>query len=1097
LVALVTGIAPLKAQAQGTENLAALRVQVGLLYGQGKFAAATPIAEHYVALARERHGEEHEEFATAISWLALLYGAQARYTEAGPLYRRTVSIFEKALGPDHPDVGTALNNLAGIYQNQGRYGEAEPLYRRSLAIAEKSLGPEHPDVGTPLNNLAELYRQQGRYGEAEPLYRRSLAVREKSLGRDDPLVAISLNNLALLYESQGRYGEAEPLCRRSLAIREKALGPDHLDVGTSLNNLAGLYRVQGRYAEAEPLYRRSFAIREKRLGPNHPAVGVSLNSLAELYRAQGRDAEAEQLYRRSLAITEKALGLEHPNVSLSLNGLAALYESQDRYAEAEPLYRRTIAIVGKTAPGHPDVATALNNLAVLYDRQGHNGEAERLYQRSLAIREKALGADHPSVGQSLNGLAALHTRLGRYGEAEPLYRRSLVIREKALGPDHPNVATTLNNLAVFYLAQRDWASAADYWRRSTNIAVRRAKRGADDVGQALTGKRKGEVEQQSGRFSGLVKVAHRLASQGRGDPATLLREMFQTAQWAQASEAAASLAQMAARGAKGDTALSRLVRDRQDLVGEWQRRDGARNLAVSQAPDRRDRAAEDADFARMAAIDARIAEIDRRLASDFPDYAALARPEPLSVEQVQIELRADEALILLIDTPEWQPMQEETFIWIVTKSDVRWLRSDLGTSALTRKVAALRCGLDEEEWATASKAVACGKRLAVTDQPASSAPLPFDLTIAHELYRALLGEAEDMIRGKRLLLVPSGPLTSIPFHVLVTKPANAARPTNFGGYRDVAWLGRTQALTVLPAVSSLKALRQHASRGVKPSDDYIGYGNPVLKGDGVSCRPAKVPDACPDQTRGPAASGEGRATIRGRGGRRSANLGDVFSKGGSNAAVLEHVRALCPLPDSAYEIKCVAKRFRATASQIRLDRAAHEADIKALNAGGALARYRVVHFATHGLLAGDVEVMTKRQGEPALVLTPPDTPKDRDDDGLLTASEVAELKLNADWVVLSACNTAAGDRLGAEALSGLARAFFYAGAKALLVSHWPVYSDAAVRLTTAAFAHLDRDARGRAEALQRAMMGLMEDPSQEDNAHPAVWAPFVVIGEGK
>ena len=100
--------------------------------------------------------------------------------------------------------------------------------------------------------------------------------------------------------------------------------------------------------------------------------------------------------------------------------------------------------------------------------------------------------------------------------------------------------------------------------------------------------------------------------------------------------------------------------------------------------------------------------------------------------------------------------------------------------------------------------------------------------------------------------------------------------------------------------------------------------------------------------------------------------------------------------------------------------------------------------ATHGLVAGDV----KGIGEPALVLTIPATPT-ADDDGLLTASEVAQLKLNADWVVLSACNTMAGDRPGAEALSGLARAFFYAGSRALLVSHWTVESNAAARLSIA------------------------------------------------
>ena len=131
-----------------------------------------------------------------------------------------------------------------------------------------------------------------------------------------------------------------------------------------------------------------------------------------------------------------------------------------------------------------------------------------------------------------------------------------------------------------------------------------------------------------------------------------------------------------------------------------------------------------------------------------------------------------------------------------------------------------------------------------------------------------------------------------------------------------------------------------------------------------------------------------------------------------------------------------------------------------------LADYRVIYFATYGLVAGDV----KGLAEPSLALTIPAQPTE-EDDGLLTASEIARLKLNADWVVLSACNTIAGDKPGAEALSGLARAFFYAGARALLVSHWAVESNAATRLTTQTFDILARNpGLGRAEALRRAML---------------------------
>ena len=157
-----------------------------------------------------------------------------------------------------------------------------------------------------------------------------------------------------------------------------------------------------------------------------------------------------------------------------------------------------------------------------------------------------------------------------------------------------------------------------------------------------------------------------------------------------------------------------------------------------------------------------------------------------------------------------------------------------------------------------------------------------------------------------------------------------------------------------------------------------------------------------------------------------------------------------------------------------------------------LSEKRVLAFATHGLMSGEMSGLA----EPALVFTPPDEATD-EDDGLLTASEAALLKLNADWVILSACNTAAADEPGADGLSGLARSFFYAGARSMLVSHWPVRDDAAARLTTTAITLQDQNPDlGRAEALRRSMMVLMNDMSDPSLAHPSAWAPFVIVGEG-
>ena len=509
-------------------------------------------------------------------------------------------------------------------------------------------------------------------------------------------------------------------------------------------------------------------------------------------------------------------------------------------------------------------------------------------------------------------------------------------------------------------------------------------------------------------------------------------------------------------------------------MAEWQKLDGLRNQWLGLPPDKRDAKTEADKRGRLAAIDARIAEIDKELAAKFPDYAALTSLAPLTVEEVQALLHEDEALVLVLDTKHWKTTPEETFIWGVTKADVRWVRSDLGAAALTREVWALRCGLDEAAWEGPRCAELTGQSYTEADRNAGK-PLPFDHARAHNLYKALFGQVEDLIKGRHLLLVPSGPLTQLPFQVLVTAP-----PAN-GGNKSAAWLIRDHALTVLPAVSSLKALRQvaHPSAASKP---MIGFGNPLLDGSGPAyaslaqrARNNKTCAAISNVQIASAAEPRGVSLIKKRGG----------------FADIAFLRQQVPLPETADELCAVARDVGADPDEIRLGAHATEREVKRLSQAGQLAQYRIVHFATHGALASQLS----GNAEPGLILTPPAAPSE-EDDGYLTASEIAALKLDADWVILSACNTAAGGAQGAEALSGLARAFIYAQARALLVSHWEVNSDAAVKLITGAISRLAADkSMGRAEALRQSMAALI-DKGEPQEAHPGFWAPFVVVGEG-
>jgi hypothetical protein len=307
------------------------------------------------------------------------------------------------------------------------------------------------------------------------------------------------------------------------------------------------------------------------------------------------------------------------------------------------------------------------------------------------------------------------------------------------------VAASLSNLAVLARNQNDWAAAADYWRRSTEIIQHRAERGlAGGRGEAFGG----EAQRSKVDFLELVKVVHRLTGPGGLSPSgAVVPEMFEKAQWAQGSEAATSLAQMAARSAKGSTDLSALVREQQDLLTERQVQEKRLIDFKGMVPAKRNANAEQAISDRLKAIDSRVAEIDRRLARDFPEYSALASPAPVSVREVQAHLGAEEALVLFLPTYAGKPLPEETFIWVVTKLDVRWARSDLGTKALTREVIALRCGLDAAEWYSAGPDK-CAKALGIpVDQtPGADAPLPFDHARAHKLYAALFAEVCPSLR---------------------------------------------------------------------------------------------------------------------------------------------------------------------------------------------------------------------------------------------------------------------------------------------------------------------------------------------------------------
>ena len=190
------------------------------------------------------------------------------------------------------------------------------------------------------------------------------------------------------------------------------------------------------------------------------------------------------------------------------------------------------------------------------------------------------------------------------------------------------------------------------------------------------------------------------------------------------------------------------------------------------------------------------------------------------------------------------------------------------------------------------------------------------------------------------------------------------------------------------------------------------------------------------------------------------------------------------LPKAEAELRQIETAFGSDFSTVLTGGAATEKAVREMG----LASYSVIAFATHGLVSGELKGLS----EPALVFTPPDLPV-AENDGLLTATEISQMTITADWVILSACNSGGGRNNSSPTYSGLARAFRLAGARSLLLSHWEVRDDAAALLTINTVKNA-ASGMDRAEALRQAQLELMSDPSVPGAAHPAIWAPFILIG---
>ncbi|MEE8099966.1 MAG: CHAT domain-containing tetratricopeptide repeat protein, partial [Hyphomicrobium sp.] len=733
---------------------------------------------------------------------------------------------------------------------------------------------------------------------------------------------------------------------------------------------------------------------------------------------------------------------------------AVIFE-QGRYAQSETLARANLNIYRQTKVAVDSAYLARARL-VLADALLAQGQWRASMAEYDALRE-ALHSDPDAfrlyVAENLNVSFAL-VKDGRAADALTLLRPVVEKKTALLGEKHYDTAEARGVLAIALAATDDREGALIEFKKAIPILLQRSRRTEDtDTTQSARELRLGWILDA---YIQLLSSIRGTAVEGNAD-IDAVAEAFRIADVARARTVQRALNASGARAAVRDPALADLARREQDALTQI----GALYGLLSNALATQNPAVIQELRTRIDELRGARAALMKEIETRFPAYAQLINPKLASIANVQASLQPGEALIATYVG------DDRTYVWAVPREgNAVFAVIPLGRAELQAKVDKLRQAVDPQA------------------ETLGDIPM-FDVKTAYKLYAALLKPVEaGWKRAESLLIVAHGALGQLPLSVLPTARVNVGkqRPTLFARFRKVPWLARTHAVTVLPSVSSLLTLR-NLPAGPPTRRPFAGFGDPWFsEAQAKEARAEGTGQVAQVATRG--------LTVRGLPLKRRS----VPQTRALNSAA---VAKLPRLPETADEVKSIAVALNADpTAAVFVGALASEAQVKTMD----LSDRKVIAFATHGLVPGDLDGLT----QPALALSSPKV-TGGNDDGLLTMGEILGLKLNADWIVLSACNTAAAEGAGAEAISGLGRAFFYAGARSLLVSNWPVETTSAKTLTTDLFRRQAANpSLTRAEALRQAMIALIDGPGRTDSsgrtlfsyAHPIFWAPFSLVGDG-
>jgi CHAT domain-containing protein/tetratricopeptide (TPR) repeat protein len=1009
--------------------------------------------------------------------------AAGRYSEALSYYKKSLSNCAGSL----ECVAANLNGIGAAYEELGDDKQAFKYYKKALSAAKKA--GDQDLIATNLFNVAAIASQTFyQYEKALSLFEESSRIFRKLDDRES--LAIVLFKTGRVLDSLGRYSKALATFNESLRINKRL--NNQAAIAGNLNQIGNMYARLGQSEKSFSYYREALKLNRRLNIPGE--IATTLRNIGDVYCDLVKHDKAISYYQDALDLQRKHN--LHSATAVTLTNLGALYYALNQYDKAVSYYEESLKI-GKKAGNPALISVNLGNIGNVYARLGESEKALFYYRQSLALEQQL---NRPQkVAITLSNIGMEYFRLEQYERALDYLNRALRSDRKLNNPH--NIALRLNNIGAVYLRQKQYGQAEKVFLERKALGKKIAKTRLIHAGLIT-------VYLETKRYAEALALLKKLPPSWRDNKARqmeyytqygmalsgkgLLREssleLFKAALLVEEIRRAVNekssffagggyiswltphreltsvLSKMAINDEKMDDSFRAYGKDAAAAAFYFSEMTKSRTLLEAMSASAKKSQSVKIPRSlqeREASLANQIAATDRQweeayekgksalnrvkkrkriltdeldnlikeLRQKYPRYAALHYPKPTPPED--LPLKTDEVLL------EYAIGEDAGYLFVVRKGGVKKLvEIPVSKKRLEEKITAFVEPMNSKEYEK------------------------FSIKQAKVLYDLLLSEAVKAVqKSEKIIIVPDGILGTLSFDALVK---NEGRD-----YQDTRYAGDTWAITYAQSATTLALTRvMKPSKAQKP---FFALGNPVYHKT--------------DPRYAAYRQGGQQTHIAGNGNQYAERGIAMIPKAFTDGETIKRADVVYPpLPETEDEIKEIAKLLgvKTDPPDVLLNIRANETSLRDVS----LKDYRYIHFATHAGLPGEVQGVK----EPFILLG--QVENKRNDDGFLTLSEVLELTLDSDMVVLSACSTGKGRIIAGEGVANFARAFQYAGSRSALVSLWKVASKPAVEFMTTFYSYLQAG-NERAESLKRA-----REEIKAKYPNPFYWAVFVLYGEG-